>query len=709
MGTNELDKILSEENLKDIVQRASKKDVKRIRTTATHKTNDKKYTKTQQDLLPRKNLNLMTDKISSEIEEAEEDKKVMDVLKRNDQIKPKQPTRRDLLINKNVNPRKILITEAKPKFPSSNNNEIKVMEPSNDQIKVINVQPSNQIKVVEPSNLEIKTVNPTNTSIPISISPSNSVKVVSVQSTKIEIPSLTVLSSNSIITSSTTTATSVNTATLTKVENVSVSEKTKPLLVKIEGNNNNISNTNNTSNSNNTSGNSSNDSNFEDELNQVILENSDSSSPTTSPTKTTPSSNTKKTESPREEEKEEEEERGEGGGGEEKGLLAIDLVDQGLDDSQMVIELSKLPHSQPLSLAFGGNDMQIMGAQTLGEILLHQRVLIKTLQLQWNLLASEGVAMLINGLLRSTCLTLLDLTGNELEEEGAIAISAALKGNKSLKSLILSENNIGSGGAIVIMHALKYNKTLTGIDLSNNNIFEDGILKVSEVLMENDTLSEVVLNGNFVSDEGAIGLGKVIERNKVRSLYLQNCQIGDGGIEAILNALPKNNSLEELDITLNNFSSIFLIRFQHFHFLHPNKHISWFVDNFDYSLLDSSFIQQIILHFGFSKIFEVFLNGNDFMPLISNEVLIPCIELPDDPSPFLHSLFQLARVGQLVFPLPPPSVYSLLFFLLFNINISFSHFTFFSIIYLFNIPHFYFLFHLFFLIIDIFFYHLLFF
>ena len=50
------------------------------------------------------------------------------------------------------------------------------------------------------------------------------------------------------------------------------------------------------------------------------------------------------------------------------------------------------------------------------------------------------------------------------------------------------------------------------------------------------------------------------------------------------------------------------------------------------------------------------------MPLISNEVLIPHIELPKDSDQFLSSLFQSARHGKMVF---------LSFFVLFNFFIFF--------------------------------------
>ena len=222
------------------------------------------------------------------------------------------------------------------------------------------------------------------------------------------------------------------------------------------------------------------------------------------------------------------------------------------------------------------------------------------------------------------------------------------------------------------MHALKYNKTLKGLDVSNNNIFEDGVKKISELLLENNTLCELVLNGNFVSDEGALSLSPVLQKNKLRALYLQNCHIGDLGIQSLLSSLllsspsssssssspsspssPSSSSssspissqsfsqkkgemkgeeeigeilrkrkgkseskLEELDVTHNNFSSRFLIYFQHLKFSSPHINITCFQENFDYSLLDPLFIQQIIQHFGFHYIFSVFLDGFLFSLLL---------------------------------------------------------------------------------------------
>ncbi len=61
---------------------------------------------------------------------------------------------------------------------------------------------------------------------------------------------------------------------------------------------------------------------------------------------------------------------------------------------------------------------------------------VQSLQLQWNLLGSEGAAALVQGLAATKFLRFVDLTGNELEEEGAIALASGIKGKKKKKSIL---------------------------------------------------------------------------------------------------------------------------------------------------------------------------------------------------------------------------------------------------------------------------------
>ena len=335
MGDEDLDKILSEENLKEIVQRASKKDVKRMRTKAVQKTNDHKYTKTQQNLLPKKNTNIISSlPLSNDKDfEAEEDKMVMQVLKENDKIIAQTKKGRRDLGKKSFALGKVLILEASPKIPLSIPPKI---TPKIEKITTIRTANPNQI------NNPILPINPTPHINPIHLY--NPVQT-PIQTTPVHVVSV------------------------------------DPNKVKIQS----------PSNENFTQIDTQKDStDIKDELNEFIK----------TPTREESPNQQVEQEGKKEETVEEEE---------EYSMICIDLVDKGMDDSQICEELLKLPTSQPLSLALGGNDMQVMGAQMLGEILSKGKVIIKILQLQWNLLASDGVAMLISGLIQTNYLTLIDL------------------------------------------------------------------------------------------------------------------------------------------------------------------------------------------------------------------------------------------------------------------------------------------------------------
>ena len=238
-------------------------------------------------------------------------------------------------------------------------------------------------------------------------------------------------------------------------------------------------------------------------------------------------------------------------------ILSLDFTDREMSDAELVPELSQLPDDRTLVLLLNGNDMLREGAEEINRLLLGGKR-IQSLQLQWNLLGSEGAAALVAGVSATKFLRFVDLTGNELEEEGAIALAAGLKENTSLQSLVIPENQIGNEGITVIAHALKHNRTLQTLDVSNNNIFEEGACFLAGVLeKDNCTLVELRLTGNALRNEGASALARAVAVHPVlEHIEVRNAVIDDDGIIDLCNAILNNpaNTFEYIDLSLNNFS-----------------------------------------------------------------------------------------------------------------------------------------------------------
>ena len=303
-----------------------------------------------------------------------------------------------------------------------------------------------------------------------------------------------------------------------------------------------------------------------------------------------------------------------------------------MSDSELVPELSRLPDDRTLVLLLNGNDMLREGAEELNRLLLEGKR-VQSLQLQWNLLGSEGAAALVPGISATKFLRFVDLTGNELEEEGAIALSAGIKENKSIQSLVIPENQIGNEGVIVIAHALKHNTTLQTLDVSNNNIFEEGAMFLAGVLeTQNKTIVEVRLTGNCLRNEGAVALAKAVAVHPVlEHLELRNCVIDDEGIIALCNGVRNNpnNSFEYLDLSLNNFTIRSELFMQDLLMSDACKaEVHW--KELDASrLFEIDEIDAIVDHFGVATIIDKYLKEETLLPLIPFDVLLPNISFND--------------------------------------------------------------------------------
>jgi hypothetical protein len=313
-------------------------------------------------------------------------------------------------------------------------------------------------------------------------------------------------------------------------------------------------------------------------------------------------------------------------------ILSLDFTDREMSDTELVPELAKLPEDRTLVLLLSGNDMLREGAEELNRLFLSGKR-VQSLQLQWNLLGSEGAAALVPGLSATKFLKFVDLTGNELEEEGAIALAAGLKDNRSIQSLVIPENQIGNEGITVIAHALKQNTTLQTLDASNNNIFEEGAAFLGSVLEQhNRTLVELRLTGNSLRNEGAAALARAIKVHpKLEHIECRNCVIDDQGIIDLCQAVMENpaNVFEYMDLSLNNFSIRSELYMQDLLMSTTCKaDVHW--KELDASrLFEIEEIDQIVDHFGVATIIDKYLREETLLPLIPFDVLLPNISFND--------------------------------------------------------------------------------
>ena len=135
---------------------------------------------------------------------------------------------------------------------------------------------------------------------------------------------------------------------------------------------------------------------------------------------------------------------------------------------------------------------------------------------------------------------------NEISDAEAVSLAQVIQHNFiPLKRLDLSNNSISDAGAVALAQVLHHNSTLTELVLSNNSISDAGAVALAQALHHNSTLTELYLSENSSSDAGAVALAQALHHNStLTELGLcGNDGIGEEGTRQLIQALTVNTSI----------------------------------------------------------------------------------------------------------------------------------------------------------------------
>ncbi|XP_058481528.1 leucine-rich repeat-containing protein 34 [Solea solea] len=191
------------------------------------------------------------------------------------------------------------------------------------------------------------------------------------------------------------------------------------------------------------------------------------------------------------------------------------------------------------------------------------------LDLKFSSVTDEGVKHIAHLLQQeNSCLRSLDLTFNDILSEGAEILSTSLKCNHSLLSLRLSGNKVGNRGAmhvatmlqdtqsvIAVAIAVKNNNTLHHVDLSRPLLFslqEEWAEHCSLMLAVNNSLLELHLGKMMMTDTGMERLTEGLRLNhSLRYLDLHCNRVTRDGARRLAEVLKQNPTLEVIDLSSN--------------------------------------------------------------------------------------------------------------------------------------------------------------
>ena len=178
--------------------------------------------------------------------------------------------------------------------------------------------------------------------------------------------------------------------------------------------------------------------------------------------------------------------------------------------------------------------------------------LIKRMSLRGNIIGSEGMVVLVDGLKHCCNLQTLVLDGNRICSDGAVILADGLR-NSHLQELYLTDNNIGSLGAKALVDGLKFNNHLELLDLCNNVIGGDNV-SPWDGLKNWTNIRILSLSYNRIDSCDLAALAEGLENSSLQKLFLRCNNIGHSGRKAIASRM-KFGDLQVLKLSDNEVDS----------------------------------------------------------------------------------------------------------------------------------------------------------
>ncbi|XP_075308836.1 leucine-rich repeat-containing protein 34 [Odontesthes bonariensis] len=181
------------------------------------------------------------------------------------------------------------------------------------------------------------------------------------------------------------------------------------------------------------------------------------------------------------------------------------------------------------------------------------------LDVRYNNICDEGAGH-IAGLLQAenSALRSLDLMFNDIQTDGAHVLANRMQHNDRLLSLRLSGNKIGNRGAMHLAHMLQVNNTLQELELADCDLATQSVIALSIVLKSNTALRNVDISRPLLfshQEEWAVHFSEMLAVNcSLVELHLGKVGLTDTGMERLSEGLRLNHSLQYLDLRCNRVS-----------------------------------------------------------------------------------------------------------------------------------------------------------
>lgn len=201
-----------------------------------------------------------------------------------------------------------------------------------------------------------------------------------------------------------------------------------------------------------------------------------------------------------------------------KELKVLNLAHNQLELRGLEVVLQALGDCQLEELVLTDNLLGPKAGRLVAELLLQVPSLV-TVNLSENFLQEEGAAMfakVLRGAAPRARLS-LDLSSNDLRVAGAKALSSLLE-TDAVRSLELAANRLHDFGIKAMAQALKGHwASLIFLGLQENNISDEGVTALLEALRDNQELQTLELDYNAISDSALSALTSALTACRITS------------------------------------------------------------------------------------------------------------------------------------------------------------------------------------------------
>ena len=179
---------------------------------------------------------------------------------------------------------------------------------------------------------------------------------------------------------------------------------------------------------------------------------------------------------------------------------------------------------------------------------------LEVLNLRGNNIGSSGIQVLSKVLMHCKVLYHLDLTSNDIDDNGAVILAEGMKNTTSLQELRLGSNQINTNGLVALIPVINANH-LQIVDLTW--CFKGPqVVSALVTALCGVTLQKLMFHGNNLGSDGAASLGAGLKHctHLVELSICNNC-IGSQGAIFLTEGLQSCRQLVKLNLSNNNICS----------------------------------------------------------------------------------------------------------------------------------------------------------